>query len=66
MVNITKTKVAITFAIGIVLTQISVLFVKVPFLFVTSWLIGIVLIMVTMIYTVHELVYYFYNKLNNK
>jgi hypothetical protein len=64
MINITKTKVAITFAIGIILTQTGGLFVKIPWLFVTSILIGIILIMVTMSYTVYQLVYFLYNKLN--
>jgi len=66
MFNLTKTKVAVAFATGIILMLISGLFVKVSWLFVTSMLIGIVLVFVTMGYTVHQLVYFLYRKLNDK
>jgi hypothetical protein len=63
MISITNTKVAITFAIGLILTQVSGLFTRIPWLFVASMLIGILLIMASMAYFVYHATYFLYDKM---
>jgi len=65
-INITNTKIAIAFAIGLILTQISCFFEKIPWLFVASVLIGIIIIVITMAYFVYHFVHFMYNKMNEK
>ena len=64
--KITHTKVAIAFLIGFCLIYFSGIFSKIPWLFVTSILIGIVLIMSTMGYFLYHAINFWYNKLNGK
>lgn len=65
-IKITNGKVAIAFIIGVCLIMFSGFFVKVVWLFVTSILIGIILMLITMFYFTYHLLHYVLDKLNGR
>ena len=65
-IKVTNGKVAITFVIGFCLIFFSGLLVKVPWLFVTSVLIGIILLSICMGYFVYHLLFFILDKMNGR